>query len=142
MDLLASIFAYFATVTAIILAPVIFYAALVYAPSHSKAPPYALTLAARPSGAKAAATQAATARREVPATRSESRRVAGAKTAPEADAAARLKIARRRNAQLRKDYMRRLARQARAHEWASQQSSQALGYADGPRAVFGYGPFH
>ncbi len=139
MDLLGSIFTYFGTVTAMIVAVVMSYDAFVYTPLNSAIPPHTLALAAKPSAPKAAAKPTSKiARLGSPVAEPVRRGAAEDRTAPQADAAAKRRAARVRNAIARQQQMHWLARQARAKELAYQQAPEALGYADEPANRFGY----
>jgi hypothetical protein len=138
VDLLAAILAYLGTVTAIVVAVVMSYDAFIYTPSHSINPQHTVTIAAKAVAAKPSAAKAASVSvsKIVPPSApvaSPPRRATVAKAVrQQIDTAAE-----RRAAYLRRDaagqkHMRRLARQTRTREWASQQAPGALGYADEP----------
>lgn len=114
MDVLASIFAYFGTLAAIIVGFAMSYDVLIYAPTHSAAPPHASMVAIQPNTAKAAEKPAATARRQSAAARSFARSGPEAKSVAEERAAARLRAERLRNAYLQKPNTGRFARKTRA----------------------------
>lgn len=142
MDLLAPIFAYFGTVTAMIVAVVMSYDAFVYTPLHPPIPQHAVNLAAKPIAAKAAAKPAAKIARLSRVVADPVRGDAvGSATARQAHAAAKRRAARGRNAIARQQQMRWLSRQARVREWAYEQAPEAPGYADEPANGFGYDRF-
>jgi hypothetical protein len=140
MDLLASILAYLGTVTAIIVAVVMSYDAFIYTPLHSINPQHTVTVAAKPSAAKAASSASAgkIAPPSVPAASlphgAPSRGALAAKAASQNDVAAERRAASARKEAARQKHIRRLARQARGREWASQQppGTFGLGYAEEP----------
>jgi hypothetical protein len=135
MALIASIIAYLGTVTAIIVTVVMSYDAFIYTPSHSINPQHTLTAAVKPHAAVAASSASAgkIARPSVAAT-SHPRSAREAKAAPQVDTAAERRAASARLEAARQKHTRRLARQARGREWASQQppGGFGLGYAEEP----------
>ncbi len=137
MDLLAAIFAYLGTVTAIVVTVVMSYDAFIYTPIHSINPQHTLTIAPKPRAAVAALSASAgkIARPNLRAA-SSSRAAAAAKAAPQVDTAAERRAANLRREAARQRHMRRLVRQARGREWAAQQppSAVGLGYAEAPPA--------
>jgi hypothetical protein len=142
MDLLVSILAYLGTVTTIVVAVVMSYDAFIYTPLHSINPQHTLTVAAKPSPAKAASSASAgkiapphVAAASLPRSAS-SRSALAAKAAPQSNFAAERRAASARKEAVRQQYMRRLARQGRGREWASQQppGGFGLGYTEQPPA--------
>jgi Tfp pilus assembly protein FimV len=134
MDLLTSIFAYLGTVTAIIVAVVMSYDAFIYTPLHSRNPQHNLMVEAKPTTAAKAALS--TSANKIAPTRlpvaSLSRGAAPARAAQQMDIAAERRAAYLHREAARQKRMRRLARQARDREWASQQAPSALSYANEP----------
>jgi hypothetical protein len=125
MDLIASILAYLGTVTAIIVTVVMSYDVFIYTPLHSINPQHTLTIAAKPPAAKAASSAPSASLPRSPR---------AAKAAPQVDTAAERRAASARVEAARQKHMRKLARQARGREWASQQppGGLGLGYAEEP----------
>lgn len=103
MDLLVPIFAYLSTVTAIMVAVVMSYDVLVYAPLYSSGPPGTIAVAATPHDAKPAAKAAA---KTV---------AAGSGTSRPLHAAARRRMVRRTGRMARKPYPGSALRETR--EW-------------------------
>lgn len=144
MDLLGPILGYFGVVTAIIVGVLMSYDALIQIPLDRINTQHSVTVAAKPSTAKAAlpASAGKIAALSVPVTSAS--HAAAAKAASRIAAAADRRAAHlRREAHLRRmarrKHTRLLAQQARAWRWASRQAPTALGYADEPRAGFDYG---
>jgi hypothetical protein len=136
MDLLAPILAYLGSVTAIIVAVVMSYDAFIYAPLHAPLRHYSPTVVVMPSAAKSGAK----ATRQIARLGSRAAEpvhggLANFTAAPQAEAAANRRAARKQIVMVRR---RRLARQARDKQWAYQQAAQTFGYADEPPAGFGF----
>ena len=137
MDLLASIFAYLGTVTAIVVTVVMSYDVFVYTPLQSINPQQTLTEAAKPSAAKAAV-PASAAKIAPPGALSASLHHAPAA----AKAVAPIEVAADRRAAARQRHLRTLARQTRNREWVSRQGPRVLGYAQGaPEGLYNAFPY-
>lgn len=145
MGLLAAILAYLGTVTAIVVTVAVSYDVFIYTPLHSINPQHTVTVAAKsvpaPSAAKRvlSASAAKIASRSSPGA-SPSHDAASANATPQSDVTAERRAAHLRREAARQKYTRRVARQARAREWASQQAPSRLGYADEPPERL-YNPF-
>lgn len=141
MGLLVSIFAYFGTVAAMILAVAMSYAAFIYGPSQPMAPPQTLTLAGKPSAVKEAAKPATfVAGNDRPVARGAPHEMTGVVSAAPIDVAVRVKTTAARIASAQGRVSRRPAPQNRPHEWFAGQWPQTVGYADAPRPLFDYDP--
>jgi hypothetical protein len=127
MGLIASVFAYLFAVTALVVALLMSFDALLYPSGQAAIGQQTIAAAAKPSVTQSSSMP----------TGSNVRLASPAVT----EAAADDRDARSDNAVSRQGRVRRLDRQARARDWAFKQEPKALGYTEEPSASFLYDRF-